>query len=173
MPPINEPLYSPPVPLPEKGLRRETGPLKKMKKTSYHAEVEKQENLDILYLMLAFRFINALLVQTFFQPDEYFQSLEPAWQIAFGADSGAWITWVSILPLIMRILTNMKSGMGASAEIIDASSTVRRSLLCRQPPHEVIVNVPSVQSYDRRPRTKAPSSTDCRTGRLLHLEAGR
>jgi hypothetical protein len=34
-------------------------------------------------------------VKTFFQPDEYFQSLEPAWQIAFGEDQGAWITWVS------------------------------------------------------------------------------
>ncbi|KAK5702147.1 glycosylphosphatidylinositol anchor biosynthesis [Elasticomyces elasticus] len=44
-------------------------------------------------LLLALRLVNALSVQTFFQPDEYFQSLEPAWQIAFGKDAGAWITW--------------------------------------------------------------------------------
>ncbi|KAK4972424.1 glycosylphosphatidylinositol anchor biosynthesis [Elasticomyces elasticus] len=44
-------------------------------------------------LLLALRLVNALTVQTFFQPDEYFQSLEPAWQIAFGKDAGAWITW--------------------------------------------------------------------------------
>jgi GPI mannosyltransferase 3 len=45
-------------------------------------------------LLVCFRIINALCVKTFFQPDEYFQSLEPAWKIAFGSQSGAWITWV-------------------------------------------------------------------------------
>lgn len=44
--------------------------------------------------LLALRLANALSIQTFFQPDEYFQSLEPAWQMAFGPESGAWITWV-------------------------------------------------------------------------------
>lgn len=43
--------------------------------------------------LVVFRMINALAVTTFFQPDEYFQSLEPAWQLAFGTESGAWITW--------------------------------------------------------------------------------
>jgi len=54
-----------------------------------------QNSTDVWNLLLIFRFINALCVRTFFQPDEYFQSLEPAWQIAFGSQSGAWITWVS------------------------------------------------------------------------------
>ena len=49
---------------------------------------------DILLFLVAFRILNALSIRTFFQPDEYFQSLEPAWRMAFGADSGAWITWV-------------------------------------------------------------------------------
>lgn len=49
----------------------------------------------IFLSLAAFRVLNALCLQTFFQPDEYFQSLEPAWQIVFGGDSGAWITWVS------------------------------------------------------------------------------
>jgi GPI mannosyltransferase 3 len=44
--------------------------------------------------LIAFRILNALCVQTFFQPDEFFQSLEPAWQVVFGEKSGAWITWV-------------------------------------------------------------------------------
>ena len=49
----------------------------------------------ILFLaLLVFRIINAFSVKTFFQPDEYFQSLEPAWLAAFGDGSGAWITWV-------------------------------------------------------------------------------
>ncbi|THY67844.1 hypothetical protein D6C97_00578 [Aureobasidium pullulans] len=60
---------------------------------------QKQRNesalsaVDVLYLLIAFRICNALLIRTFFQPDEYFQSLEPAWDIAFGPSSGAWITW--------------------------------------------------------------------------------
>ena len=48
----------------------------------------------VLGFLLALRITNALSIKTFFQPDEYFQSLDPAWQIAFGAESGAWITWV-------------------------------------------------------------------------------
>ncbi|GAB7342094.1 hypothetical protein MBLNU457_g0370t1 [Dothideomycetes sp. NU457] len=47
----------------------------------------------VLLSLIAFRVCNALVIRTFFQPDEYFQSLEPAWQLAFGNDSGAWITW--------------------------------------------------------------------------------
>jgi phosphatidylinositol glycan class B len=53
-------------------------------------------SLDIFLFLVAFRILNALTVRTFFQPDEYFQSLEPAWQMAFGKGSGAWITWVSV-----------------------------------------------------------------------------
>ena len=49
---------------------------------------------NIFVFLLGFRIVNALSIKTFFQPDEYFQSLEPAWQIAFGEKSGAWITWV-------------------------------------------------------------------------------
>jgi phosphatidylinositol glycan class B len=61
-----------------------------------HPLVNEQTAKDVWLFLLAFRFANALLVRTFFQPDEYFQSLEPAWQMAFGSESGAWITWVSI-----------------------------------------------------------------------------
>lgn len=50
---------------------------------------------DVLLFLISFRLLNALAVQTFFQPDEYFQALEPAWELAFGPRSGAWITWVS------------------------------------------------------------------------------
>ena len=50
---------------------------------------------NILLFLIAYRLVNAFTVRTFFQPDEYFQSLEPAWEIAFGKDQGAWITWVS------------------------------------------------------------------------------
>jgi phosphatidylinositol glycan class B len=59
-----------------------------------HPAVEAAQVKDILQVLLVFRFINAICVRTFFQPDEYFQALEPAWSIAFGGDSGAWLTWV-------------------------------------------------------------------------------
>ncbi|KAK0748851.1 Alg9-like mannosyltransferase family-domain-containing protein [Apiosordaria backusii] len=69
---------------------------KKKKKTengSVHAQVAAAQVGDILSVLLAFRFINSLFVKTFFQPDEYFQALEPAWRMAFGEGSGAWMTW--------------------------------------------------------------------------------
>ena len=66
-----------------------------------HREVVSAQVRDVLNLLLAFRFINALCVRTFFQPDEYFQALEPAWTIAFGDDSGAWLTWVFMLDFFL------------------------------------------------------------------------
>lgn len=60
-----------------------------------HPDVIAAQKADIFSVLLAFRFLNALCVRTFFQPDEYFQALEPAWNLAFGPDSGAWLTWVS------------------------------------------------------------------------------
>lgn len=57
----------------------------------------RDSTLGVFALLLAFRLVNALTLRTFFQPDEYFQSLEPAWQLAFGGASDAsdaWITWV-------------------------------------------------------------------------------
>ncbi|MCJ1269487.1 hypothetical protein MMC22_009379 [Lobaria immixta] len=54
---------------------------------------EATTSRDILLFLIAFRILNALSIKTFFQPDEYFQSLEPAWDMAFGPGSGAWITW--------------------------------------------------------------------------------
>lgn len=60
--------------------------------------VNEHNAKDNWLLLLLFRCLNAALVSTFFQPDEYFQSLEPAWQMAFDPESGAWITWVCIYP---------------------------------------------------------------------------
>lgn len=48
----------------------------------------------VFVTLVAFRLLNALTICTFFQPDEYFQALEPAWRWAFGKEAGAWITWV-------------------------------------------------------------------------------
>lgn len=58
---------------------------------------EATTSRDVLLFLIAYRILNALSIKTFFQPDEYFQSLEPAWDMAFGPGNGAWITWVSLL----------------------------------------------------------------------------
>jgi hypothetical protein len=58
----------------------------------------RDATLGVFALLLAWRTVNALTQRTFFQPDEYFQALEPAWQLAFGESSNAWITWVNALP---------------------------------------------------------------------------
>ncbi|KAI4268174.1 MAG: hypothetical protein LQ337_008001, partial [Flavoplaca oasis] len=71
-------------------------PLQDHEKSSRRALLHVKEvttSQDVLLFLVAFRVLNALCIRTFFQPDEYFQSLEPAWEIAFGSDSGAWITW--------------------------------------------------------------------------------
>ncbi|KAH6605113.1 gpi mannosyltransferase 3 [Trichoderma cornu-damae] len=43
--------------------------------------------------IIVIRLVNAWHLGTFFQPDEFFQALEPAWRLAFGPGSGAWLTW--------------------------------------------------------------------------------
>jgi GPI mannosyltransferase 3 len=69
---------------------------------AYQADRNRRATIarDVYLFLVAFRVLNAFCVRTFFQPDEYFQSLEPAWQIAFGEESGAWITWVRFHPPI-------------------------------------------------------------------------
>ena len=71
---------------------RKPAPQQKPTSTGY-----RDSTLGVFALLLAFRLVNALTLRTFFQPDEYFQSLEPAWQLAFGGASDAWITWVTPL----------------------------------------------------------------------------
>lgn len=82
-----------------------------------HPLVNEQMANDVYTVLTAFRCINALCVWTFFQPDEYFQSLEPAWQMAFGPESGAWITWASIPspPGCLHVLTRDRNGNISSA----------------------------------------------------------
>ncbi|CAK7273605.1 glycosylphosphatidylinositol anchor biosynthesis [Sporothrix epigloea] len=58
-----------------------------------HPEVVDAQAKDVLTAVLALRWSASFAVRTFFQPDEYFQALEPAWQLAHGPASGAWLTW--------------------------------------------------------------------------------
>jgi len=44
----------------------------------------------LLLFLIALRAFNALTIRTFFQPDEYYQSLEPAWRFVFGYGELTW-----------------------------------------------------------------------------------
>ncbi|CAG7922728.1 unnamed protein product [Penicillium olsonii] len=92
---------------------------------------------SLLLLLIAYRLVNAFSVQTFFQPDEYFQSLEPAWKIAFGEDQGAWITWEwrhqlrsSLHPLLFAALYKLAHYL---AIILRVSPATRAELLIAAP----------------------------------------
>ena len=88
-------------------LERKTMPPKKAeeKPVQLHPLVSATRKKDIWNAVLALRVVNAILLCTFFQPDEFYQAQEPAWRLAFGrgthlweqgAYNGPWITWVSI-----------------------------------------------------------------------------
>lgn len=44
----------------------------------------------VFLMLLCIRVFNSLTVQTFFQPDEYYQSLEPAWNLVYGYGETTW-----------------------------------------------------------------------------------
>ena len=44
----------------------------------------------ILLALVCLRIVNSLTINTFFQPDEYYQSLEPAWKLVFGYGETTW-----------------------------------------------------------------------------------
>ncbi|KAE8372975.1 Alg9-like mannosyltransferase family-domain-containing protein [Aspergillus bertholletiae] len=58
-----------------------------------HSRTTTVSTSHVFLFLVAVRLLNALTLRTFFQPDEFFQSLEPAWQATFGETHGAWITW--------------------------------------------------------------------------------
>ncbi|KAK2794137.1 glycosylphosphatidylinositol anchor biosynthesis [Onygenales sp. PD_12] len=100
-------------------------------------QLETSTPQNILLFLIAFRALNALCVRTFFQPDEFFQSLEPAWQIAFGKNSGAWITWEwkhqlrsSIHPYIFAAVYYVSNLM---SEYLSLSPLSRADLLVAAP----------------------------------------
>ncbi|KAL4893864.1 Alg9-like mannosyltransferase family-domain-containing protein [Aspergillus ambiguus] len=90
-----------------------------------------------LLLLLALRLLNALSLHTFFQPDEFFQSLEPAYQLAFGDNQGAWITWEWRHHLRSSLHPLLFSGVYAVADLLarllHLSSAVRADLLVAAP----------------------------------------
>ncbi|KAF2759622.1 hypothetical protein EJ05DRAFT_474701 [Pseudovirgaria hyperparasitica] len=99
----------------------------------------------LLLLLIGFRLLNALSIRTFFQPDEYYQSLEPAWELAFGHGSGAWITWEwscrlrssihpSIFAAVYRLTASLSTATGIRpvafrAELLLAAPKLLQALI--------------------------------------------
>jgi hypothetical protein len=134
---------------------------------------------NIFLFLVAFRLLNALAVRTFFQPDEFFQSLEPAWQIAFGKGQGAWVTWVcwycSSQRTIVELIANrvdvwISTGMAPPTPILLAPVILRRRLQsCKLP-----CDCPTSLFRDTRRtpdrRTEDRAGRDRGDRRLLYLE---
>ena len=148
------------------------------KSVQRHAAIERTKEVslsqDVFLFLLAFRILNALSIKTFFQPDEFFQSLEPAWEIAFGAESGAWITWVSNKQASCeRRLLNVGAGVEKSPSLCNTSCNLCRRVQAIVRP---LLGPASVSDVSRRPSSSGAESNPghfrC-IGRLLHVEAWR
>ncbi|KAI6899856.1 glycosyltransferase family 22 protein [Hortaea werneckii] len=92
---------------------------------------------SVYFLLFAWRYANAVSLGTFFQPDEYFQALEPAWKLAFGPESGAWITWEwreglrsSLHPVLFALFYK---GADLASNILSLGPTDRADVLIRTP----------------------------------------
>ncbi|KAL6414714.1 hypothetical protein AUP68_01246 [Ilyonectria robusta] len=83
------------------------------------------------------RLINAWWITTFFQPDEYFQALEPAWNLAFGPQSGAWLTWEWKYQLRSSLHPALFSGAylvaDALSSLLPTGSILRASIIIAAP----------------------------------------
>jgi len=91
-----------------------------------HDEVSEQRSRDVLVMLLAIRTLNAFTLGTFFQPDEFYQALEPAWALAFGPQSGAWLTWVCIYSVLCTdIRTDNHTGVDPSTTLVCLSRLTR------------------------------------------------
>ncbi|KAI6800842.1 glycosyltransferase family 22 protein [Hortaea werneckii] len=108
------------------------------KPTAGHQDPSHDSTLwTVYFLLLAWRYINAANLRTFFQPDEYFQALEPAWNLAFGPESGAWITWEwreglrsSLHPVLFAIFYK---GADFASNSLALGPTDRANVLIRTP----------------------------------------
>ncbi|KAG6253613.1 glycosylphosphatidylinositol anchor biosynthesis, partial [Claviceps purpurea] len=82
--------------------------------------------------LIIIRLINAWWISTFFQPDEYFQSLEPAWELAFGPNSGAWLTWLrsSLHPVLFSAVYLIADW---ASKLLPSGSALRAAIVIASP----------------------------------------
>jgi Alg9-like mannosyltransferase family len=143
--------------------------------------VETISSQNILLLIVALRILNALSIQTFFQPDEYFQSLEPAWQMVFGEESGAWITWVHAPLTVTRHFwtgadfysPTRKLGVETPIAFVHPPSSLCGCLLYIFKPSWPAWTFSMDASGTSTSSSKGDTGSYRSLGRLLHLEARR
>jgi Alg9-like mannosyltransferase family len=70
--------------------RKSFAPPLRLKRRTSPPPNETFPSKPLLAALLALRIFNALAISTFFQPDEYYQSLEVAWQLVFGYGERTW-----------------------------------------------------------------------------------
>lgn len=139
----------------------------------FHRAVHEQLEKDVWSLTLCVRIINAFCIATFFQPDEYYQALEPAWRMAFGSQSGAWITWVLLLLSYSQIGLTPTLGMAKSIALIFASCIVCCCVLRRDEGHDNAVILSTGSGFDSSTIAQIGASSICSTRRLLYVEVCR
>ncbi|KAK5171474.1 glycosylphosphatidylinositol anchor biosynthesis [Saxophila tyrrhenica] len=106
-------------------------------RTSSMARTAPQYMGALFVGLLVLRIINALMIKTSFQPDEYFQSLEPALETAFGPSVNAWITWEwherlrsSLHPLLFASIYNLADSISTT---LGLTPSVRAEVLVAAP----------------------------------------
>lgn len=104
--------------------RATTGGSERARLPSQSSAAYRDTGISIFALLVAFRALNALTLRTFFQPDEFFQSLEPAWQLAFGQESNAWLTWVGISFHCLELGLTSVAGVADPFAVVPASSHI-------------------------------------------------
>lgn len=77
--------------------------------------IDKMKNFDVLLIFLSVRIIGAFFVQTYFVPDEYWQSVEVAHKIVF--DYG-FLTWEWALGIRSYIYPLIIAGFYKLLEIV-------------------------------------------------------
>ncbi|KAK7732755.1 glycosylphosphatidylinositol anchor biosynthesis [Botryosphaeria dothidea] len=121
----------------------------------------QEQGLHVFLLLLALRILNALTTRTFFQPDEYFQSLEPAWQMAFGEQGAAWITWEWKNQLRSSLHPALFAGLFAGVSAISGICSVPLALRA-----ELLIAAPKIT------QAALAASTDYFTWRLAERAFG-
>lgn len=136
-----------------------------------------QQLRDALSMLFGFRLLNALCLRTFFQPDEYYQALEPAWQIAFGLDSGPWMTWVGFwrrsLCREISSTANSCSGVAILPALIPSSRPFLAGLHSYCELHVFNALVSSLHSYCFGGSPQGHASRHRSPDRLVCVETGR
>ncbi|KAJ2906835.1 hypothetical protein MKZ38_010333 [Zalerion maritima] len=97
----------------------------------------RSSQTTILLALIALRLFNALTIRTFFQPDEYFQALEPAWLMAFGYETSPYVTWEWRLGLRSslhpRLFATLYTAVDYAASIASISPHYRAEVLILVP----------------------------------------